>query len=471
MEMNRRFFVTLLVSFIAVFCSANDGGGDKSMSATKCWYVENCKDRHVRSLYCFDNLIASDTVINGITYHTLIDLENQDDLLVGYLREEDERVYIRYKDETNETVLYDFGLEVGDCIDVGQHGEVHEVTVVGVDSVYVGSSWRRRLELTDAALQQVHWPWPAYWVEGIGSDLGIVYPYGWGSPEQTDRMKWFGRYMPVTLLFFRSSDTLLSGSPQWSYNLAYAKDNEDRWTYADCSFCVSPKDDTFFKNNKKYQKLTIVWTESRSNAREESVIGVREDGGCVYVNRDEYLEALRTTGFGNPDYLPYEVNDDGELVLYDFNKTQGNGFLHVDGYDDIVIASVGIEQHGQKEFVLNNGAKYTAHDGCTSSSRMVFSYLNPPVQYNQCSIRLTSFARNGITEMFGYEDPMVIFTDKIQEVVKKPTVNQSPIYDLQGRRMQSDMVTKSQGNKVTRLQGNGLPKGIYIQNGRKFVVK
>ena len=45
------------------------------------------------------------------------------------------------------------------------------------------------------------------------------------------------------------------------------------------------------------------------------------------------------------------------------------------------------------------------------------------------------------------------------------------VYDLQGRRMQSDMVTKSQGNKVTRLQGNGLPKGIYIQNGRKFVVK
>ena len=38
------------------------------------------------------------------------------------------------------------------------------------------------------------------------------------------------------------------------------------------------------------------------------------------------------------------------------------------------------------------------------------------------------------------------------------------VCDLQGRRV-------GQGNNVTEYQGNKLPKGIYIQNGRKFVVK
>ena len=40
----------------------------------------------------------------------------------------------------------------------------------------------------------------------------------------------------------------------------------------------------------------------------------------------------------------------------------------------------------------------------------------------------------------------------------------SAVYDLSGRRV-------SQSNKVTKSQGNNLPKGIYIQNGKKFVVR
>ena len=38
------------------------------------------------------------------------------------------------------------------------------------------------------------------------------------------------------------------------------------------------------------------------------------------------------------------------------------------------------------------------------------------------------------------------------------------VYDLQGRRV-------GQGNNMTEYQGNKLPKGIYIQNGRKVVMK
>lgn len=40
----------------------------------------------------------------------------------------------------------------------------------------------------------------------------------------------------------------------------------------------------------------------------------------------------------------------------------------------------------------------------------------------------------------------------------------SAVYDLSGRRV-------SQSNKITKSQGNNLPKGIYIQNGKKFVVR
>ena len=32
-------------------------------------------------------------------------------------------------------------------------------------------------------------------------------------------------------------------------------------------------------------------------------------------------------------------------------------------------------------------------------------------------------------------------------------------------------VRMGQGNKVTKLQSNTLPKGIYIMNGKKVVIK
>ena len=49
-------------------------------------------------------------------------------------------------------------------------------------------------------------------------------------------------------------------------------------------------------------------------------------------------------------------------------------------------------------------------------------------------------------------------------VVQSSLGVQNPVYDLSGRQV-------GQGNKMTEYQGNKLPKGIYIQNGRKFVVK
>lgn len=45
-------------------------------------------------------------------------------------------------------------------------------------------------------------------------------------------------------------------------------------------------------------------------------------------------------------------------------------------------------------------------------------------------------------------------------------------YNLQGRRVwQGDKATKLQSNEVTRPQDSSMPKGVYIQNGRKYVVK
>ena len=41
---------------------------------------------------------------------------------------------------------------------------------------------------------------------------------------------------------------------------------------------------------------------------------------------------------------------------------------------------------------------------------------------------------------------------------------ESSVYDLQGRQV-------GQSTKVTKYQGNSLPKGVYIQNGKKFVIK
>lgn len=145
------------------------------------------------------------------------------------------------------------------------------------------------------------------------------------------------------------------------------------------------------------------------------ILGLREEGGRVLVNYDEYISYLKRIDYehteayykqmaeqygwdiklkegttwdtdnwvegGDVNYIPYPLTDDGEMVLYDFTMQVGDKFLSVAGHDDIGVVQVDtITTSGnveRRKLTLSNGLVLIEGIGCINSPSRLFTYLNP----------------------------------------------------------------------------------------------
>ena len=231
------------------------------------------------------------------------------------------------------------------------------------------------------------------------------------------------------------------------------------------------------RQGKTYQKMFCmplqVPTAARSASQTQSkqrdyTIGVRRDGGRVYVNREEYLGYLNGRGclpdfsysFGTEDYIPYPATEDGELVLYDYNMEKGDTYLHVEGHEDVsVVAKETIELgDGQprRRLELSNGLVLIEGVGCINSNGMLIDYLNPqePLQPRYTYLHGLYNVDGGQTVYNGPDGEIIDQDIADIRATQQSAANQNSSFDLQGRRL---------GAKPRR--------GIYIENGRKQVVK
>ena len=443
--------------FLFVYSLAQGNATHVSIFSTENWQVTPI-DNGIVANGVFYYVLRSDpdTIINHLTYKRLY-VSRRGDRYEGALREEGLRVFFVPKGESHESLLYDFGLNVGESIDVGLYGENHTVTVTGVDSVYLYGRMHRRLRMEDEYLQDSRWPWPAYWVEGVGSDLGIISPYGWGWPLLRLRMSIFSTSYPVSRLFEETQDFhMLDGSPCWETEVL-AGPLGDILSYF--KFSVSRQDDVCLLNGKTYQTMTLTtshWDGTDFVNDGVYSIGMREEDNRVLVNRDEYIRFISETGLGNPGYIPYPMIGIDEIALYDFSMEEGDVFQHVDDHDDIYVLKVtSLDKNNyRKEFTLSNGVSFLEGKGCISSARQYFAYLNP-VEDDVVEERLTGYGKNGIYTDFTFVTPQVFFTDRIQQVKMPNEIGKKDgVYDLQGRKVQ----TPQRG-------------GLYIQGGKKLVYK
>jgi hypothetical protein len=105
--------------------------------------------------------------------------------ILRYLvREDNKRVYMRYNQQ--DTLLYDFNLGIGDTIpnnvDWLAHNTTDPVIIISIDSVLVGTQYRKRYHYVQS---NTGWPnGPDDWIiEGIGAFTG---PFGaLGNPFET----------------------------------------------------------------------------------------------------------------------------------------------------------------------------------------------------------------------------------------------------------------------------------------------
>lgn len=117
----------------------------------------------------YQETISGDSIIEGVTYKKhWTQTEGYPAYLYGVLREdvENQRVYVNFGG--GDQLLYDFTLEVGEQAEVYGVGMMHTITVSEVSTVIVGGQSRKKITYTETE------GWGGYWIEGIGSNHGIM---------------------------------------------------------------------------------------------------------------------------------------------------------------------------------------------------------------------------------------------------------------------------------------------------------
>lgn len=258
---------------------------------------------------------------------------------------------------------------------------------------------------------------------------------------------------------------LLSGNPQWMYS-----------TYMNGALIgAEPNvmiDDERFglleKNGMTYHLLFQIDRLDTDNGDVLFVpfepLGVREKDGKVYVLSDDLRKQVARLSQYDMDevQMPYLQSSESELLLYDFTLEEGDQYPTSSAYDAIFVEKVENivtdDAKNRKLFTLTNGLQLMEGIGCLNSRNGDFLYyLYPPEVWRHNNDffynRLYEYKKNGIVVYKEYDG----LTDGISGIsVRTETriMEKDEYYDLQGRRL------------------SGKPaKGVYIENGRKRVVK
>jgi hypothetical protein len=128
-------------------------------------------------------MMVGDTTLDGVSYKKLYekwsDFFNIDYELIGYVREIPDKVYYRPIDQTDDYLLYDFGLGVGDSTFMyyGQYewGGVY-VRIDSIVSKFIGETIRDCYYVSSRDEGYQNWAFYNTWIEGIGALQGFLNP-------------------------------------------------------------------------------------------------------------------------------------------------------------------------------------------------------------------------------------------------------------------------------------------------------
>ena len=223
-------------------------------------------------------------------------------------------------------------------------------------------------------------------------------------------------------------------------------------------------------NGKTYM---IVYDAYANNGYTIYKLHMRREDSQIRVIYDEYKQFMHDSrGRDMSDFdsqCQYEVTDDGEMVLYDFSMQPGDKFRSVEGREDVYV--VGKQKMNQyiltdlEEpqglllsngiFILDNvGAAYYK-DSHMSYNEVVdvdfFDYLH--LEKGVRSRELTH-AQLGAIRLFDDHSDGKDVNGISSLPTSAQTNSEARIFDLGGRELKSTPAS-----------------GIYIRNGKKFVVK
>ena len=139
------------------------------------------------------NWCSGDTLIGDVRYMKIMGtLNNGNPNLFTVLREEDGKVWERHLNTSVETLLYDFTASVGDTLCFGHPGNCFVLDSISM--VQIGGVDRRKfwfgLNYDDLGRPRTQ----ETWVEGIGSDYGLLWSGYWHIPDGWHCLLCFHQY-------------------------------------------------------------------------------------------------------------------------------------------------------------------------------------------------------------------------------------------------------------------------------------
>ena len=203
--------------------------------------------------------------------------------------------------------------------------------------------------------------------------------------------------------------------------------------------------------------------QSPSKENEETdmayLMGIRENDGRVFVDAEEYNRV-----YGSENVVYEKLGT--EYLIYDFTLNVGDTFgtngTIVDWVDEVATDD-GVSR---KLFLLSSGHEILEGIGCLYSMGELVNYLSEPVLQSNIYdgfnyTYLSDFSEGEKLVYTNSKDAADQYVMTVRPISGKSSSADSSLYDLSGRKLPS-----LQGGVGGRLH-----KGVYIQGGKKFVVK
>lgn len=324
------------------------------------------------NVYYFSYYASGDTVIDGKACKRAI--QQTDDgkkTLVGFIREEDRRVYFK-PDWGNACwrLIYDFGLKVGDRFQLNIFRP--EMRVMSIDTIRTEHGPFARWHFCDAEDESMSREIYSY-IEGIGNpDENILWPGEAYTPSDFS-----------TLLSCYDGPALIMGwnrnYSEWTYSVVRNCSRHGRTLYGDVATwqgCIDDWSGTVQINGKDYD----IYHTSYPGPEGTNFPSIRQKAGRVYMDREQFMKHVADIlPNAATARMPYPETDEGEVVLYDFNlekdapypdHEKSNG-VHVAVKDTVQLRDMEL----RRRLVLSNGMELIEGLGCVNANGGYFLYL------------------------------------------------------------------------------------------------
>lgn len=426
--------------------------GVKFLEEGKEWRIKHTNYHHFGDSYTFRYFIDGDTLVNGRTCMKLFsENENKDGatMLVGCLYEENLQVYYMkatvgqwYVVLSAPSLLYDFSLQVGDSVD---YVKPHAV-VMSADSTFVRgrSLYQIGLRHTNDAKSHPE----CFWVSGVGCSCGLLSPTRWGRDEG---LQLESCTIGTDTLFTYEDFGFANHSEETPRNPYHSMINEGKnWIYQLHHFeekgNIGNYEETVSYVTFVIEGDTMI-TDKIYNKMYQISGGIKEYHSC-------WLEEEKRI------YVIMSKSDEPHM-LYAFNIKDGNeywlgtgSFSYLDHTESFITAEIKLNCYIFND--LNDHEFFRWIEGIGGNNGILYPQPIIASQYSDY-LKLIRCVEDGI-QLYPIESDI----EEVSLLYDKPK-DKGNIYDLSGRRVANS--SEFQGSSFR------LPKGVYIQNGKKFVVK